>query len=158
MEMLEIGTQAPEFSLLDQDGTERTLKEFLGKWVVLYFYPRDNTPGCRVEAFMFRDTHKKLRKAGAVILGVSKDGVNSHAKFAKKCLLPFSLLSDESTEMIERYGAWQLIKFMGKRFMGTKRVTYLIDPEGKIAHVFEQVHPKYHAEEVLNRLLELQSE
>lgn len=155
--MLEVGDKAPDFELSDQDGTMHTLKDYLGKWVVLYFYPRDNTPGCRMEAFNFRDRHKKLRKAGAVILGVSKDPVSSHAKFAKKCELNFSLLSDESTEMIQEYGAWQLIKFMGKRFMGTKRMTYLIDPKGKVAKVYPSVSPKEHADDVLNDLTALQA-
>ncbi len=144
-----IGDKAPPISLPDQNGTIRTLKEFLGYWVVLYFYPKDDTPGCTTEACSFRDTFAALKQAGAVVLGVSIDPVKKHAKFAEKYSLPFTLLSDEEKKVVERYGVWGKKKFMGREYLGTHRVSFLIDPQGNIAQVYDPVKPAEHAEIIL---------
>jgi peroxiredoxin Q/BCP len=145
----QVGKKAPAFVLPDQDGKERALKDYAGKWVVLYFYPKDDTPGCTKEACGFRDSFAALKRAGVAVLGVSVDPVRKHAKFAEKYSLPFTLLSDESKEVVERYGVWGKKKFMGREYMGTHRVTFLIDPAGKVAKVYADVKPDRHAEEVL---------
>lgn len=143
------GDKAPAFSLPDQTGTERTLKDEAGKWVLLYFYPKDDTPGCTKEACSIRDGWSAFKKAGITVLGASTDSVKSHAKFVEKYDLPFSLLSDEKKELVEAYGVWGKKKFMGREYLGTKRWSFLIDPKGKIAKVYEDVKPADHAEEVL---------
>jgi thioredoxin-dependent peroxiredoxin len=140
--------KAHDFTLLDQDGIERSLRDYLGKWVVLYFYPKDDTPGCTTEACNFRDSFHQLQQMGVVILGVSKDSVASHKKFATKYNLTFPLLSDPDHAVIEKYAAWGEKKFMGKIFLGILRTTYLIDPEGNIAKTYEKVNPTVHAEEI----------
>ena len=140
--------KAPEFSLPDQDGITHTLAQYRGKWVIVYFYPKDATPGCTKEACTFRDGREFLQNAGAVVLGVSKDSVASHKKFALKHNLDFTLLSDESTETIKAYGSWGKKKFMGREYDGIKRNTYLIDPSGDIIKVYENVNPISHAGEV----------
>ncbi len=142
--------KAPVFSLPDQDGVVHTLSQYKGKWVVLYFYPRDDTPGCTKEACNFRDSSQDFKKLGVVILGVSKDSVTSHKKFAEKYHLNFPLLSDESKETIIAYHAWGEKKFMGKVFEGVKRTTTLIDPEGNIKKTYENVNPLIHASQVLS--------
>lgn len=152
--MLDIHTKAPEFSLPDQNGEIHSLSQYKGKWIVLYFYPRDDTPGCTKEACSFRDNIKDLTSKGVVVLGVSKDNVKSHKKFADKFTLNFPLLSDESKEMIQAFQVWGEKKFMGRIFDGIKRVTYLIDPEGKIAKVYPKVDPAIHTEEILKDLSE----
>lgn len=144
-----IGVQAPAWKALDQNGVSRSNKDYLGKWVILYFYPKDDTPGCTKEACAFRDGYSKYKKAGMEIIGVSVDSVKKHAKFVEKYTLPFTLLSDEDKKIVEAYGAWGKKKFMGREYMGTNRVSYLIDPKGKIAKVYEKVKPEDHAEEVL---------
>lgn len=149
---LKIGDKAPEFSLPDQEGKTHSLKDYKGKKVVLYFYPKDDTPGCTKEACNFRDDYTKIKKLGAIILGVSKDKVSSHKKFSEKYELPFPLLSDESTEMIKSYDAWKPKKFMGREFLGVVRITYIIDEKGKISHVFPQVKPDVHSKEVIAAL------
>lgn len=146
--MLSIGKKAPQFSLRDQDGTVHALQDYLGKKVLLYFYPKDDTPGCTTEACNFRDNHKELMNMGLVILGVSKDTVKSHKKFAEKYTLPFPLLSDEDTKVAQAYGVWGLKKFMGREYMGITRSSFLIDEAGNIAKIYEQVKPADHAEEV----------
>ncbi len=148
---------APDFTLKDQDGFERTLKEYTGRWVVLYFYPKDDTPGCTKEACSFRDARDLIAELGnAVVIGISKDSVNKHRKFDEKYGLKFTLLSDPTGETIQAYGAWGSKKFMGREFEGIKRNTVIITPEGKIAKVFEDVKPEDHALEVIETLKQLQ--
>ncbi len=147
--MPKIGTKAPQFALPDQSGVEHSLKQYLGKWVILYFYPKDDTPGCTKEACSFRDSFAALKKAKIVVLGVSVDPVKKHAKFVEKYDLPFTLLSDEQKELVEAYGVWGKKKFMGREYMGTNRVTFLIDPKGVIVKVYENVKPDNHAQEIL---------
>ena len=147
--MLDISTTAPAFTLPDQNGKTHSLSDYKGSWVLLYFYPKDNTPGCTAEACSIRDSYGDYKNAGIVVLGVSKDSVKSHKRFEEKYGLPFTLLSDESTDMIQAYGAWAQKSMFGKKYMGIKRVSYLIDPNGKIAQVYPNVKPNEHADEVL---------
>lgn len=142
-------TQAPHFELLDETGTPRKLSDYLGKEIVLYFYPKDDTPGCTTEACAFRDDYSTYEKAGVVILGVSADNPKSHAKFKEKYHLPFTLLSDENHEVCEKYGVWALKKMMGREYMGILRTTFLISKEGEIKKVFEDVKPDGHSKEIL---------
>ena len=146
--MLQIRTKAPNFSLPDQDGKTHKLSEYRGKKVLLYFYPKDDTPGCTTESCAFRDGYEEFTKMGLVILGVSKDSVKSHKKFAEKFSLPFPLLSDETGEVVEKYESWGKKKFMGREYMGILRNSFLIDEEGKIAKIYESVKPADHATEV----------
>lgn len=141
--------RAPSFTLPDQTGMMHTLSQYKGKWVILYFYPKDDTPGCTKEACNFRDSAKDFADAGVVILGVSKDSVASHKKFAEKYHLNFPLLSDESKKVITAYGAWGVKKFMGKEFEGVNRTTTLISPDGAIQKVYENVNPITHADQIL---------
>lgn len=143
------GTVAKNFSLPDQYGTLHTLKEYRGKWVILYFYPKDDTPGCTAEACQFRDNFPKFKRSKAVILGVSADTSKKHMKFAEKYELPFTLLSDEEKEVVNLYGVWGKKKFMGREYFGIFRTSFLIDPQGKIRKIYEEVKPDLHAEEVL---------
>jgi peroxiredoxin Q/BCP len=152
MALLQAGEKAPEFTAKDQDGNEISLSEYLGKKVVLYFYPKDDTPGCTREACAFRDNFPNFQKIDAVVLGVSVDGQKAHRKFADKHALPFTLLVDDEKKIVESYGVWGLKKFMGREYMGTNRVTYLIDEEGKIEKVWPKVKPETHAAEVLDWL------
>lgn len=150
--------QAPHFSLPDQDGTTRTLSDYQGKWLVLYFYPRDNTPGCTTEACNFRDERDAIAELGnAEVIGISKDSVRTHANFAKKHNLNFTLLSDPTHEVIEAYGSWGPKKFMGREFLGIHRDTYLINPEGQIVKEYKGVDPKKHAAELIADLQALQA-
>jgi peroxiredoxin Q/BCP len=153
--MLDIGTKAPAFDLPDQDGKMHKLSDYAGRWVLIYFYPKDNTPGCTKEACAIRDYWSDFGKIGAVVLGVSKDSVKSHRGFADKHRLPFTLLSDESAGMIQKYGAWQKKKMAGREYMGIVRMSYLVDPGGRIAKVYPKVKPPSHAAEVLSDLEEL---
>lgn len=153
--MLKVGSKAPRFRLPDQEGKEHALKDYLGKWVVLYFYPKDDTPGCTAEACSFRDNFARLKRQGMVVLGVSVDPVKKHAKFVEKYSLPFTLLSDEDKTVVEKYGVWGKKKFMGREYMGTLRTTFLIDPAGKIAKIYENVKPDAHAEAILADLTAL---
>jgi peroxiredoxin Q/BCP len=150
--MLKIGNKAPNFKLPDQDGNIHDLKNYLGKRVLIYFYPKDSTPGCTDEACTFRDMYKDLSEMNLVVFGISKDSVKSHKKFAEKFELPFPLLSDESTETIQKYGAWRQKKFMGREYMGTERMSVMIDEDGKISKIYEGVKPKLHPVEVLEDL------
>ena len=156
--MLSVGSIAPDFTLPDQDETLHTLKDYRGHWVVLYFYPKDDTPGCTKEACNFRDEKGRLEELGAVVLGVSADDVKSHKKFQGKYGLNFPLLSNPEKDMIQAYGAWGLKTFMGKQYEGVFRYTYLIDPSGRIARVWDKVKPDEHAAEVAEALAELQQQ
>lgn len=147
-------TLAPDFTLPDQNGTLHTLSSYRGRPVVLYFYPKDDTPGCTKEACNFRDDYQEYQKAGVVILGVSPDSVKSHTKFASKYELPFTLLADENHQVCELYGVWGRKKFMGREYDGVFRTTFLIDAQGKIKKVFENVNPEGHSQEVLAALAE----
>ena len=147
--MLEVGTQAPDFSLKDQNDTKHSLSEYQGRWVVLYFYPKDDTPGCTKEACGFRDSYKTFTDNKITVFGVSKDDVTSHKKFADKFELPFSLLADTNGEVCKNYDALAVKKMFGKEFVGIKRITYLINPEGEIAQAYPKVKPEQHAKEIL---------
>tara|TARA_B100000586_G_C19973125_1_gene368684 strand:- start:139 stop:600 length:462 start_codon:yes stop_codon:yes gene_type:complete len=140
---------APDFSLPASNGETISLKDYIGKKVVIYFYPKDDTPGCTIEACNFRDDHSEITNAGAVVLGVSKDDIKSHNKFINKYDLPFLLLSDESTEMISAYGAWVKKKMYGKEYYGVLRKTYLIDEEGKIQRIWPKVDVKTHSRDII---------
>jgi thioredoxin-dependent peroxiredoxin len=149
---LKVGDQAPDFTLLDAKGKEVSLRDFQGQSVLIYFYPKANTPGCTIEACEFRDLRPKFSKQDAVILGVSADPPKMLASFIAKQKLNFTLLSDPEHKMIEAYGAWRMKKFMGRSFMGIVRSSYLIGPDGKIAEVWDNVKAKGHAAEVLAKL------
>ena len=149
---LKEGDQAPDFSALTNDGGKASLSDFKRKNVVLYFYPRDDTPGCTKEACGFRDDFAAFKKKGAVILGVSTDKVKSHAKFVEKFKLPFTLLADEGKKIVEAYGVWGEKSFMGRKYMGTNRVTFLIGPDGRIKKIWPAVKPEEHPAEVLAAL------
>lgn len=151
-----INDLAPDFSLPDQDDKIHKLSDYKGKWVLLYFYPKDNTPGCTTEACTLRDAFEEFDRKNAVVLGVSADSPKSHAGFASKHKLPFTLLSDENKEVLTAYGVWAKKKFLGKEYMGILRNSYLIDPKGKIVKIYEGVKPAKHAEEVLVDLIKLQ--
>lgn len=146
---LRVGDRAPAFSLKNTAGKTVKLADFKGKKVVLYFYPRDMTPGCTKEACAFRDDYAELQRRGVEVLGVSADDQAAHQKFTAQYALPFTLLSDPDHTMIEKYGAWGEKNMYGKKFMGIKRMTYLIDEDGRIAHVFSKVQPVTHSQDVL---------
>ena len=150
--MLQIGTKAPDFTLFDKDGNAVSLSDFLGKRVVLYFYPKDNTPGCTRQACAFAGAYKEFEARDVVVIGISRDSVASHQKFAEKYELPFILLSDPDRQAIEAYGVWQEKKNYGKVSMGVVRSTYLIDAEGKIEAVMPNVKPDTNAAEILEML------
>ena len=152
---LEEGSKAPDFTLLTHDGTKLKLSSLKGAPVVLYFYPKDDTPGCTKEACGFRDVKTKLAKLGAVVLGVSPDTPASHEKFRAKYKLPFTLLCDPDHTVAEKYGAWREKNMYGKKSMGIARSTYVIDAAGTVAKVFRAVKPDVHAEQVLAALKEL---
>src|SRR6185503_8199309 len=147
--MIKVGSLAPQFSLPDQNGKLHKLADYKGQWVLIYFYPKDDTTGCTKEACAIRDSFPKFGKIKAEVLGMSADSVESHAKFSKKYKLPFTLLSDPSKKMIEEYGAWGEKKFMGRAYLGIIRMSYLIDPKGKVAKIYPKVKPAEHAAEVL---------
>lgn len=147
--MLQAGNKAPEFSLPDQDGDLHRLQDYRGKKVLLYFYPRDDTPGCTKEACHFRDDFVLFEERGFVILGVSDDPVSSHRKFAQKFGLPFPLLADPDKNVIRAYGALTEKNFFGKRIQGTKRISFLMDEEGIILQIVDPVNPETHSREVL---------
>jgi peroxiredoxin Q/BCP len=147
--MIKEGTTAPAFTTTDADGETISLKELKGQKVVLYFYPKDDTPGCTKEACSFRDAWAKFKKRGIKVLGVSPDSEASHKKFETKYNLPFTLLADKDHAIADAYGVWGEKKFMGRTYMGVLRTTFLIDEKGKIKKVFEKVKPEDHANEVL---------
>lgn len=147
--MVKEGTAAPAFKTTDDNGEDVSLKDFKGQKVVLYFYPKDDTPGCTKEACSFRDAYSRFKKQGIKLLGVSPDSEASHKKFITKYKLPFTLLADRDHSLAEAYGVWGEKKFMGRTYMGVLRTTFLIDEKGKIKKVFEKVKPEDHATEVL---------
>lgn len=147
--MLEIGMQAPDFTLLDQQGKQVSLSDFRGRKIVLYFYPKDNTPGCTRQACAFAESHQDFEEKGVVVIGISKDSVASHLKFSDKYHLPFILLSDPELKVIQAYGVWQEKKLYGKVSMGVVRSTYLINEEGVIEQVMTKVKPDTNATEIL---------
>ena len=149
---LKEGDKAPDFSAPTNGGGKIALSDFRGKHVILYFYPRDDTPGCTKEACAFRDEFAAFKKKGAVVLGVSVDPVKAHDKFAAKFELPFTLVSDEDKKIVQAYGVWGEKRFMGRKYMGTHRVTFWIGPDGRIQRIWPQVKPEEHAQEVLSAL------
>lgn len=153
--MVTIGQTAPAIELPDQTGETRTLNDFTGQWVALYFYPKDDTPGCTTEACSFRDNLASLQSKGIAVLGVSADDVKSHQKFAQKFELGFPLLADTDHAVSEAYGAWQEKSMYGKKYWGVARITVLIDDQGVVRHLFKKVKPDGHALEVLSKVVEL---
>ncbi|HEU4388904.1 MAG TPA: thioredoxin-dependent thiol peroxidase [Blastocatellia bacterium] len=149
MKLLEVGDKAPNFKTTDQNGKPVSLADYKGQKVILYFYPKDDTPGCTKEACGFRDAYAAFKKLKAAILGVSTDDEKSHKKFVEKYSLPFTLLADTDKKIVNGYGVWGEKSLYGKKYMGTNRVTYLIDESGQIAAVFPKVKPEEHADELL---------
>lgn len=152
---LTIGQQAPHFSLLDQDGETHTLTQYKNTWILLYFYPKDDTPGCTTEACSFRDNWQECKDEGLVILGISPDTVESHKKFTNKHSLPFTLLSDPEKETLQKYGVWAEKSMFGKKYMGVIRTSFLINPAGEIVRIYTKVNVKNHAKDVLKDLKNL---
>ncbi len=155
--MVEIGKKAPEFCLPNQDDVEICLRDLKGKWIVLYFYPKDNTPGCTTEACEFTQAEPEFSDLDAIILGVSADSTKKHRNFIEKKDLGITLLSDESTQVMQEYGVWQLKKNYGREYMGIVRTTLIIDPDGNVVEIWEKVRVKDHVAKVKARLAELQS-
>jgi peroxiredoxin Q/BCP len=149
---LKVGDVAPKFTATTSGGGKISLADYLGQHVILYFYPRDDTPGCTKEACAFRDQFADFKKKGAVVLGVSIDPVKSHDKFVAKFKLPFTLVADEDKKIVETYGVWGEKSFMGRKYLGIHRVTFLIGPDGKIKKIWPLVKPEAHAAEVLAAL------
>ncbi len=152
---LKVGQLAPGFTLQDQNGNNHKLSDYKGQWVLIYFYPKDDTPGCTKEACSIRDNFPKFTKSKTKVFGISVNSVKSHAKFAKKYKLPFTLLADENKSVVKKYGVWAKKKFMGREYMGTLRTSFLIDRKGKVVKIYENVKPEIHAEEVLKDIKEL---
>jgi len=150
-----VGQAAPAFTLLDQFGKSHRLADYLGQWVLVYFYPKDDTPGCTKEACGIRDRFAEFKKLKAVVLGVSADSVESHKKFADKFTLPFPLLADTQKQVVQAYGVWGEKSFMGKTYLGISRSSFLIDPQGKIAKIYPKVKPEEHTAEILQDLAQL---
>ncbi len=155
--MIEVGNNAPEFCIPNQDDVEICLRDLIGKWIVLYFYPKDNTPGCTTQACDFTAALPAFEELDAIILGVSPDSTKKHRNFIEKKDIEFTLLSDEDKKVCEAYGVWQLKKFMGKEYMGVVRSTFIINPEGKIAKIWTKVKVKGHIQDVQNSLTELKN-
>ncbi len=149
---LKPGDPAPPFTATATDGSTVRLADLQGKSVVLYFYPKDDTPGCTKEACAFREVYAQLKKKGAVVFGISPDSVQSHQKFTKKFQLPFPLLADTDKQLVTAYGVWGEKNFMGLKYQGTRRITFLIGPDGRIAQIWPKVKPAEHAKEVLAAL------
>jgi len=147
--MLAVDSKAPDFSLKDKDGKIHKLSDYEGKWKVVYFYPKDDTPGCTKEACGFQDNYKIYKEKEIEVIGISKDSVESHTKFVKKYDLNFTLLADPEKKVIQEYGAWGKKKFMGREFDGVFRISYLIDPDGIVKKVYEKVKSDVHATEIL---------
>lgn len=151
---IEIGQQVPDFSMKGNEGKQLQLADYRGKYVVLYFYPKDMTPGCTTQACEFRDQHESFKDVNAVILGVSPDPLHRHEKFINKHDLPFELIADEEHELAEAFGVWKLKKNFGKEYMGIERSTFIIDPDGKLVKEWRKVKVKGHVEEALEYLRE----
>ena len=151
-------TKAPDFKLNNQDGKEVSLKDYRDRWVLVYFYPKDDTPGCTVEAKTMQANMKKFNALNFSVLGISPDGVESHRKFADKYKLKFDLLADAEREVVNLYGVWGKKKFMGREYMGVNRSSFLIDPKGKIAKIYPKVKPDKHAQEVYEDVQKLSGE
>lgn len=149
MSLLQVGAKAPIFSTFDQNGKRVSLSDFEGKKIILYFYPKDNTPGCTKEACAFRDKITQFQDLNVVVIGVSIDSIKSHKSFSDKYQLPFTLLSDTDKDIVTNYGVWGEKTMYGKKYFGINRVTYLIDEQGLISEVFPKVKPETHAEEIL---------
>lgn len=149
MALPSVGKPAPDFTLLDQDGVSHTLSAYKGQWVLIYFYPKDNTPKCTKQACTLRDAEPAFGNLDAVVLGISADSVASHKKFVEKFELPFPLLADTDKKVIKAYGSWGKKKFMGREYEGIFRNSFLVDPKGILRKVYEGVKPEKHAEEVL---------
>ena len=149
---LKEGDMAPDFSAATNGGGRASLADFKGKNIILYFYPRDDTSGCTKEACAFRDQFAEFKKHGAIVLGVSTDSEKSHDKFVEKFTLPFALLADEDKNIVSAYGVWGEKRFIGRKYLGTHRVTFLIGPDGRIKKIWPQVKPDEHANEVLAAL------
>jgi peroxiredoxin Q/BCP len=147
--MLKESQKAPDFTLPDQNGEMHKLSDYKGQWVLLYFYPKDDTPGCTTEACALRDNFPAFKKLKAKVFGISTDSVASHQKFANKYELPFTLLADEDKKVVEKYDVWRVKNMYGRKYFGIARVSFLIYPDGKIAKIYEKVKPAVHAEEVL---------
>ena len=154
-DILQVGQPAPDFTAKDRDGNDVSLQDYQNRWIVLYFYPKDNTPGCTTEAKDFTEYAAQFKELGADIIGVSPDSEKSHGKFIDKHNLSVTLLSDPEREVIEAYKVWRLKKFMGKEYMGVVRSTFLISPDGKIARIWDKVRVKNHVEKVLQELKDL---
>lgn len=152
--MVEIGKKAPDFTLPDFEGKKHKLSDYRGKPVVLYFYPKDDTPGCTNEACSFRDSFSEFKSAGITVLGISVDDEKAHEKFINKYDLPFTLLSDKNKKVVEKYGVWVEKNMYGRKYMGTARKTFLLDEQGKIVHIFNKVKTASHAKDVLKVLSE----
>ena len=150
--MLKIGDKAPDFKLTADDGKIYSLKDFKGKKIILYFYPKDMTSGCTSEACDFRDNIKLFQKKNSIVIGVSKDNIESHKKFKLKYNLPFTLMSDENMDMLKAYDVWKEKSMYGKKYMGIERTTYIIDEKGVIKEIFRKVKVKGHIEEILNKI------
>ncbi len=153
-DLIEVGAKAPAFNLKDQTGQAHKLSDYAGQWVVLYFYPKDDTSGCTKEACQFRDAQPAFDQSKAVVLGVSPDDEKAHAKFAGKYELPFTLLADPDKTVLTKYGVWQQKSMYGRKYMGVVRTTYLIDPKGKVAARWDKVKVPNHEQEVLKRIAE----
>ncbi|OHA70948.1 MAG: hypothetical protein A3H01_00900 [Candidatus Wildermuthbacteria bacterium RIFCSPLOWO2_12_FULL_40_9] len=153
---MQINTLVPDFILPDQDGKEHRLSDYKGRWVLVYFYPKDDTPGCTKEACQIRDNFEDFKKSKIKVFGISADSIQSHKKFAEKYNLPFSVLADSDKKVIKLFGVWGKKKFLGKEYMGIKRTSFLINPEGKIAKIYENVKPDIHAKEVLDDIKDLE--
>jgi thioredoxin-dependent peroxiredoxin len=152
MPLPKLNSIAPDFTLPDQNDESHKLSDYRGQWVLLYFYPKDDTAGCTKEACMIRDEFPAFGKLKAKVFGVSIDSIASHKKFSEKYNLPFTLLADEKKSVVKKYGVWAKKKFMGREYEGTLRTSFLIDPKGKIVKIYENVNPPRHAKEVLEDL------
>lgn len=150
--VLSKGNKAPEFSLIDSEGNVHSLSDYRGQTIVIYFYPKDDTPGCTKEACSFRDSYQDFKDASVEVIGISPDNEKSHSKFINKYTLPFTLLSDPDHKVSDAFGVWGLKKMMGREYEGIFRTTFIIGPEGKIKHVFENVKPSDHSQEVLKEV------
>lgn len=149
MKKLKEGNKAPDFKAMDQDGKDHKLSDYLGKWVLLYFYPKDDTPGCTKEACSIRDAWPDFKKLKMQVFGISIQDEKSHKKFSDKYDLPFTLLADPEKKIVEKYGVWGEKSMYGRKYMGTLRQSFLVDPKGKIAKIYEKVNPVSHASDIL---------